>query len=212
MIQPRHISLDFWNTLAQPNPEFARARNQYLAKLSGHTPEWVATEYRGVKRDLDRFAESWGRSYPVGQCWRMFFDRFDASWCLAADVIEETERLFAQHLPTILPETQAQINRLYDLGVTFSIGSNTNFIAGRNLWRLVQKYRLPIEFGLFSDELSVSKPHPTFFGELRARTEGKDITHIGDSYECDIIGSHRANIQGILIKSALDLPGVLARL
>lgn len=211
MTPPRHISLDFWNTLAEPNPLFARARNEYLAKLLGFTPEWVATEYRGIKRELDGEAEREGRSTPVGQCWWRLLRRLDKSTIYTAQIVEETERLFKLYPPTIPYNTRVLINDLFDQGVTFSIGSNTNFIAGHNLWRLVQLHRLPIEFGVFSDDVGYSKPHPTFFGEIKARTEGREVSHIGDSYAHDITGSHLANIQGILIESALDLPGVLAK-
>lgn len=211
MIPPRHISLDFWGTLAQPSVEFALARTQYLVDLFGYTPEWIATQYREVKRELDGEAARDGRSTPVGQCWWRLLERFDESTTLTAEIVDETERLFRLHPPSIPGPTRALINDLFDRGVTFSIGSNTNFIAGRNLWRLVQTYRLPIEFGVFSDEVNCSKPHPTFFGYITSRCEGKEVTHIGDSYIHDITGSHLANIQGVLIKDALDLPRVLSQ-
>ncbi len=211
MTLPRHISLDFWNTLAEPNREFAQARNEYLAKLLDVTPEWVATEYQGVKRELDEEAATDGRSTPVGRCWWRLLERFNKSTIYTFQIVEQTERLFKFYPPRIPDLTRLHIDRLFDKGVTFSIGSNTNFIAGRNLWRLVQTHRLPIEFGVFSDEMNCSKPHPNFFGEMKRRTEGRELLHIGDSYAHDITGSHLANIQGVLIKNALDLPRVLSQ-
>lgn len=214
MTPPRHISLDFWGTLAQPNPSYAIARNGYLAKLFGVPVKEVETKYSQLKRWLDKGAAEVGASIPPDLCWDLLVRNLSPGFSPeddAFDVMCHAEKLFLKNAPIISSETRDQIARLSKQGVTFSIGSNTNFICGERLWGYVKWLRLPFSFGVFSDEIMVSKPHPAFFDKIKEQVKGRELVHIGDSYECDITGSHLANIQGVLIKDALDLSRVLSQ-
>lgn len=214
MTPPRHISLDFWGTLAQANPAYAIARNRYLAALFTVPVKEVETKYTQIKRWLDKGAAEMGASIPPDLCWDLLVRNLSPGFSPeddAFDVMCHVEKLFLKNAPIISPETRGHIIRLAKRGVTFSIGSNTNFIPGERLWKLGIQEGLPLSFGVFSDEIMVSKPHPTFFDKIKEQVKGRELVHIGDSYECDITGSHLAGIQGVLIKDVLDLPRVLSQ-
>jgi hypothetical protein len=70
----RHISLDVWKTLIEPNPAFADARNRFLVAELSLPLTTIVPVYRAVKDGADRMANSKASAFARGRstisCWR----------------------------------------------------------------------------------------------------------------------------------------------
>ena len=196
----KHLSLDFWNTLGQPNPAYAEARNKILADFYDTTPFVAGQLYAQVKATVDRTHAATCAPLPIDICYALLSRAFG----LAPDTggpQYELEEAFAQHPPTMLPEAIEALKRIKASGVTISITSNTNFIRGAAIKTWVFANKFEFDFCLFSDEVGWAKPHQKMFGQLieQSGREPKEIVHIGDSVECDVQGAERAGIRRVWV-------------
>jgi putative hydrolase of the HAD superfamily len=125
----------------------------------------------------------------------------------------DVEQLIERYTPIIYDEntisTLAKIKTFPD--VTLNILSNTGFIKGKTLRKVLHKIGLTeyFDFQLYSDELNVSKPSKHFFNEMLHQVEviRKDklpksqIVHIGDNYFADIEGAIACGINACHINT-----------
>lgn len=215
MSRPLHISLDFWGTLAAPNPAFAKARNEYLAKALGKPLPLVREGYTAVKRFLDDAAEKYGIGMPVEAAWRILFGQFGQQPEYIGHLMSDVRSLFLANPPTISPDTITEMYRLTKAGFTFGIASNTNFVPGQVIRDLLDRHRILFLMSgcLFSDELGYAKPSSHLFARIKERApEGWSICHVGDSLVCDYQPARLAGFDAHQVKNALDLPVYLATL
>lgn len=218
MPQVKHISFDFWNTLAIANPCYARCRSITLGAWAVRTEEFVNTAYKKVKARIDDDTLQ-GDEYTVDDCFHTLVPELNRGGHYYYEVEELKVKLwkdFHWNPPTILPEILTELYRLKALGYTMSIGSNTNFIPGQVIKESVLLKLGIFDYYVFSDEIGVSKPSRDFFYNIRyngcdphmdiARDE---IIHIGDSSEFDYHPAIRFGFQAQEIDSPHDLPRVL---
>ncbi|MGE8424054.1 MAG: HAD family hydrolase, partial [Sphingobacterium siyangense] len=93
-------------------------------------------------------------------------------------------------------------------GKTLSLLSNTAFLDGTVLRRVLEYYELSdfFSFQLYSDEIGVSKPNNTaielVFQKIRQQRtiKKKDIVHIGDNQKADYNGAINYGFNAILIQ------------
>ena len=211
------ISLDVWNTLIRANPEFSIERNLYLAAELSLSIDTINAVYREVKDSADRMAEKSGEcisSMAIYKRFLLLLGRQHYSWLRLRRGLE---RVFATYPPYVLPETIAALQWLQKQGIALSIASNTNFIRGEALYRIVlNTWGIDWKFFVFSDQLLQAKPHPHFWNIVvkRAKTyvgaKPWEILHIGDNKICDGACS-TANIQFQHIKKPTELVRVLER-
>lgn len=94
-------------------------------------------------------------------------------------------------------------------GKTINILSNTAFIQGSVLRRVLEYYELSdyISFQLYSDETGYSKPNKEVFDMVFHKANNAndvsraEIVHIGDNEIADFEGARKAGLQSILIKN-----------
>ncbi len=192
----RHVSFDFWNTLARPNPEFAAERDRMLSHITGESPEKVRAVYRACKTFLDATAEAAGNGQSTDAAYAFFFRTLTggvADHATLTKLANGFRDAFWLQPPLIEPSTLGALEALAEKGCSISVLSNTNFIGGHLLSKLLDIRSLNlIKFQLYSDQHAVSKPHPAFFDLLadygtslgRAR-ERIEILHVGDNRVCD---------------------------
>jgi FMN phosphatase YigB (HAD superfamily) len=209
------VSFDFWNTFAIPNPEYAKARNEYLESNYGITKD----DYKAVKNHLDYYAETNGLAttplmaismlFPFGK-----FEEIDLN-----EVYNDFLRMFNENPPTISNEVKESLLILDSKNMDWVITSNTNFIGGAHLARFIgralgDEYKVHWCGGTFSDVVGCSKPRPTIFETSRRRvrtstlhTEMKpsSILHIGDNFECDYVGAKKYGFRSALIETPQDI-------
>lgn len=194
----KHISLDFWNTIADPNPDYADKRTSYLANRYNVEYETARDIYTHQKLHIDGMCELNGSANSVLQSHIALCRRIDTSPKFGD--IEDAEynmqrmnELFHQYPPHIPRKTIKAIYRAQDNGVTVSISSNTNFISGVELHKYMNSVGIWPDFALYSDIIGYSKPHENFFKQVIFNAQVKhkfDITtdkilHIGDHHVCD---------------------------
>jgi FMN phosphatase YigB (HAD superfamily) len=197
----KHVSLDFWNTMAHPNPEFAHLRNSVLATLLRRSHEDVRLAYRKVKDAADADAERGVHPTKDG-IYAQFLGELGVDPSLADHVAKTLELCFIKNKPLIDPEILENLVSLSMRGVTFSIASNVNFIDGPTIVkakdlrikpaeaRKANPMMSPVfEFAVFSCAAGFSKPNPLFWqcvlDSVPFGVRSRDVLHIGDNAICD---------------------------
>lgn len=210
----RHLSLDFWNTLASPNPEFGKARLAFMAEYL-HLPEGQVKEaYRFVKTASDTAAERFGSACTCDEIYGRLLSQVGSPDADGIVLRNGLDALFQEHPPIVLRQNIEALLALQSKGVLLSIASNTNFISGSVLDAIVlSTWGVTWAFQVFSDQVGMSKPNPGFWGTVAKKTwcSGglRDATwHVGDNLICD--GSCRiAGIRFLRVGSPADLALVL---
>jgi FMN phosphatase YigB (HAD superfamily) len=202
------ISLDFWGTIARPNPLYSAARTEYFSELFGVEPEVAHAKYIQVKRHADTAAENFGVAYhPLAQI-RMLMNERLTRRVDATDVFHDIMSIVAKNPPIVEESMYSALRRtstIFVIGIT----SNTNFIPGRMLDVLIPDY---FAKSSWSDQVGMCKPSSEIFNETRrsmALRKGltlypQDIIHIGDNYKCDYLGATRYGFQGCKVSDPAD--------
>ena len=201
----QHISFDLWLTLIKSHPEFKDKRNQ-LFKDFFDVPKNI-NEIAGAIRHFDVFCND------TNQRTGLNFDTFEIYY-LILDALEmnldnistqnmsvfynECELLFLEYKPLLLVDDIENILKdLKNNNISINILSNTAFIRGRTLRKLLEFYGLTnyFNFQLYSDETGFSKPNPKMF-ELVLESANVikpikkiEILHVGDNVIADYNGA-----------------------
>lgn len=210
MLYPfKHASFDVWNTLITANPAYAAARTKWIADNFNISLEQAKFVFTHVKKYADGISELNGTQVPTDDLYELLVRHIDGycSTIFALNMRDDFEKLFIANLPTVDPLLVTALKQLVADGVTISIGSNTNFMAGKIMKKYVlDPLDIPFSFMLFSDEEWHAKPHPNFFGVMYNKVEDlhtnitkSQVIHIGDSERADVLGAQEANMHGILV-------------
>jgi putative hydrolase of the HAD superfamily len=220
----KHISFDFYNTFATPNPTFAKERNDLLANLFGLTDDEIKKIYKTLKDFYDSCAAQDGVAGTPILAWSSFLDvlneNFDSmdAWQITSPVAiyNDVAELFVQYPPSLAPNIETLLDRLSQDNITFSITSNTNFVGGYVLDQVIYDMLINVSpdqwFTLYSDDVGVSKPHriifETMFSTLnlaRRDVQKSEVLHVGDMQETDIVGAEQFGINALLISNPDEL-------
>lgn len=205
----RHISCDFWGTLAKSNPLFTETRIAFIREnfLPSRSDSAISTAIEKVGRWADEVNMKTGVSISSMELYQKVFAFLDIELDAVQlqNLLIEIERIFIQFPPFLLNDYLLEdFKQLHDTGYSFSIGSNTAYIPGGILLKSMKKMGLTefFSFYVFSDEINCSKPYPKFFEAVAsgARPFKKDeILHIGDNYEADLVGATGIGIKALLV-------------
>lgn len=207
-----HISFDVWNTLIIANPAFAAARTGYLAWALKRDTAEVKDAYTRVKKQVDTAAEDTGVGYTTPEVYAKLFEALNVEYndIFAEALMYDVNDLFLRHPPTIVDSVKRLIALARSRGLTVSIGSNSNFISGRQMYPwLLSQFDHAFSYGVFSDLERTAKPSATFFGRVidnarQCRGQGAvpphAIVHVGDNPICDGWGADEVGIRGLLVK------------
>lgn len=193
-----HISLDFWNTIASPNPEFAAARNFFLSKVCDIDEQIVAKLYTTTKKELDELILHQAVHITPYFCYQQLWYNVpfaNKSADLFRSIEHKINDLFKYYPPIISDELITALLRLRENNIKLSIASNTNFISGQLLYAELHKalkrnkYNKKIShinelfsFAYFSDLIGTSKPNRLFFELIKINIDNtQSAIHIGDS-------------------------------
>ena len=108
----------------------------------------------------------------------------------------------------IYPKIQLLFEEIVEQEKTISVLSNTAFIKGVTLRKLMSYYELEnyFSFQIFSDETGFSKPNKEIFQlvynqiEILKSVEKKEVLHIGDNIIADYNGAIEFGFDALLIK------------
>lgn len=211
----RHVSLDLWLTLIRSNPAFKPARMRCFMKHFGITGPFQRghQEFQQFDRLFNAVNEATGQSLTRHQMLYIILahlgkDVEAVPMSVVDRFYEDCEALFFEHRPQLTdPGIAPALHAMREAGITLSILSNTGFILGASLRKMIPLLGLDncFDFQLYSDEIGSSKPSPHAFAELYRNAtkirplEKSEILHLGDNPKADYDGARAAGMSAILL-------------
>lgn len=202
----QHISFDFWNTIALPNPQFKEKRAQLIRSFfNGQVSN----------NEIDLAFLKIGKEYndwqELGNPTVSPLDLLESALKeLRPDLIKNSlhlhhsiNNIFLEYPPVIEPSFFDLVVLMRNNGKTCSITSNTAFIPGAIIVMFLSNLRLlhHFEFIIFSDEFGFGKPCDKVFNELFNKAlqktsvmSKKSILHVGDSLKADYMGAMKSGL------------------
>lgn len=221
MLAYKHYSFDLWLTLIKSNPNFKEERTRYFFNRFNYAQKTlndVALIFRQVDLMCNSINEKTGKNISAEEMYLMVISTINDHTFLRDIDLEELysdmEKLVFKFMPMVYsPETAIVLSQLKRAnGNTISILSNTGFIKGKTLRKVLTAINLDafFDFQLYSDEEGMSKPNRNFFKlmfdkiiENREDQDFKlnDVIHVGDNLRADIYGANSFGINSRLINS-----------
>ncbi|MEO7214617.1 HAD family hydrolase [Mucilaginibacter sp.] len=218
----QHYSFDLWLTLLKSNPDFKAERAKYFHKNHNalhKSEEEVAKIFRQVDLMVNAVNEKSGKNIDADEMYLMVLNFIHDS-NLDLDEVDtdhlhlKMEELLFQYPPALYSGvTFSSLQHLkQNSGGTFSLLSNTGYITGKTLRKVLALHKLDdfFDFQLYSDEVGMSKPNREFFKLMLNNIDicrpGRsvpltDIIHIGDNPKNDIVPATAIGIDSLLINS-----------
>jgi putative hydrolase of the HAD superfamily len=213
----RHFSFDLWLTLIRSNPQFKQKRAEllmefFMVKLK---PEKVREIIHYYDVLSNRISEITGKHMDMEKIYLLVLRKAGVNIgqldnSLLLNFYKETETLFMKYKPVLMyPDIDRLFKKMVEHGKTINILSNTAFIQGSVLRRVLEYYELSdyVSFQLYSDETGYSKPNKEVFDMVFHKANNAndvsraEIVHIGDNEIADFEGARKAGLQSILIKN-----------
>lgn len=213
----RHVSFDLWLTLIKSNPVFKQKRDALLKEYFEipHSIEAISARIRMWDLRFNALNEASGKNIDADEMVLLILSDLDCDIKKLDPTIMEAyystmEELFFRFHP-LLYEDQLlpYLNQLAGKGITLSILSNTGFIKGKTLRKLLGILEIEplLKFQVYSDEVGCSKPSKEAYRHILDNIkpfntlESKSILHIGDNPNADVRGALNNGMQAALINS-----------
>ncbi|WP_166920310.1 HAD family hydrolase [Flavobacterium poyangense] len=212
-----HLSFDLWLTLIKSNPEFKQRRNLLFKDFFeiNHGIEKVNEVVRYYDVLCNNINEKTGLNLDTYEIYYLILSALDVDMDKngtdrLSQFYDHTEELFLEYKPVLIyPEIQKMFKDVTDQGKSINILSNTAFIKGRTLRKVLQHYELIdyFKFQIYSDEVGFSKPNQEIFqlvlDEISTykKIEKKEVLHIGDNSIADYDGALKFGFSAHLLKN-----------
>lgn len=214
----QHFSFDLWLTIIKSHPAFKLKRDQLLMDFFEIKTDFETVRERIRHYDVlcNKINEKTGLQLDTDEIYYLILGSLNVEIAeISADKMKDfytqKEYLFLEYLPILIdPEIAQLFKKMKSKGKTISILSNTAFIKGATLRKMLAFYGLDeyFSFQLYSDETGFSKPNPLLFNIMKTSalqynskiSSNKDIVHIGDNPYADYEGALSAGISAILVK------------
>lgn len=212
-----HLSFDLWLTLIKSNPEFKRKRNLLFKDFFEiNSPiEKITEVVRYYDVLCNNINEKTGLNLSTYEIYYLILAALDVDLRLngverLAEFYNETEVLFFNNKPELIfPDIKLQFEEIVAQGKSINILSNTGFIKGKSLRKLMLHYELAdfISFQIYSDEVGFSKPNKEIFQLVFDRVkeskkiQKNEILHIGDNSIADYNGAVNFGFEAYLLKN-----------
>jgi putative hydrolase of the HAD superfamily len=211
-----HLSFDLWLTLIKSNPEFKQKRNFLFRDFFeiDHEIEKVNEIVRYYDVLCNAINEKNGLNIDTYEIYYLILSALNVNIDkIGTDRLfqfyNHTEELFLEYKPVLLfSDIQKMFEEITNQGKTINILSNTGFIKGKTLRKLLEYYNLSeyFTFEIYSDEVGFSKPNPKIFQLVfdkinkYKKVEKKDVLHIGDNAIADYNGALEFGFNAHLLK------------
>jgi len=201
----KHISFDLWLTLIKSDPEFKKKRDLLFKEYFNIDKpiEEVAAAIRKFDILTNTINEKAGKNFDTFEIYYLILDHlgidielFDST--RLAKFYSLTEDLLMRYKPVVLHGyIPAFLEKLHSEGITMNILSNTAFIKGSALRKVLSHHGLDkyFTFQLYSDETGFSKPSPHMY-QLAYNEIGTicnmakhEVLHVGDNKVSDYNGA-----------------------
>lgn len=211
-----HLSFDLWLTLIRSNPEFKRKRNLLFKNFFEiNAPiEKVNEVVRYYDVLCNNINEKTGLNLNTYEIYCLILSALEVDLQLngvdkLAEFYNETEVLFFNNKPELIfPDIKLQFEEIVAEGKSINILSNTGFIKGKSLRKLMTHYELAdlFSFQIYSDEAGFSKPNKEIFQLVfdqvnqSKKVLKNEILHIGDNGIADYNGAINFGFEAHLLK------------
>lgn len=212
----KHLSFDLWLTLIKSSPEFKKKRNLLFKDFFeiDYSIDKVTEVVRYYDVLCNSINEKSGLNIDTFEIYYLILNELnvninDVGIDKLRQFYKETEFLFMEFKPDLIyPEIQLLFKGIVEQDKTISILSNTAFIKGVTLRKLLSYYDLEeyFSFQIYSDETGFSKPNKEIFqlvyNEIDSfrPIEKKDVIHIGDNEIADYDGAINFGFGALLLK------------
>lgn len=211
-----HLSFDLWLTLIKSHPEFKQKRNLLFKDFFeiDHKIEKVNEVVRHYDVLCNNINENTGLNLDTYEIYYLILGGLGVDLSkYEIDKLYEfynhTEELFLNYKPVLLyPDIKKMFVDVKNEGKSINVLSNTGFIKGKTLRKLMDYYELAdyLKFQIYSDEVGFSKPNKEIyqlvFDEISKskKIEKKDVLHIGDNVVADYNGALKFGFNAHLLK------------
>lgn len=212
----QHLSFDLWLTLIKSNPEFKNRRNLLFKDFFelDCAIEKVTEVVRYYDVSCNNINEKTGLNIDTFEIYYLILNALnvninDFEIEKLSQFYKETELLFMRFKPDLIyPKIEFLFKEIVEQEKTISVLSNTAFIKGVTLRKLISYYELEnfFSFQIYSDETGFSKPNKEIFQlvynqiENLKLVEKKEVLHIGDNKIADYNGAIEFGFDALLIK------------
>ena len=211
-----HFSFDLWLTLIKSNPQFKSKRNLLFKDF--FEVECAIEKVNEVVRYYDVLCNNINENTGLNiDTYEIYYLILNALNVKVNDIdtkrlnlfYKETELLFMEYKPQLLfPKIDSLFDEIKAQGKTMNILSNTGFIKGYTLRKIIADYQLDqyFDFQIYSDEIGFSKPnHKTFqlvYDQINSSKQliKKEVLHIGDNSIADYDGAIKFGFAAHLLK------------
>ena len=208
----KHVSFDLWQTLIRPNPDFRIKRAKIIAErynIKNKTLTEIIQFIVEQDKLIDRQNETNDTKMPAIEMYEFVLRQMNVSSSRsipeeAGFLLNTSNELFLEFPPELLnPQIPDILHSLKSKGIMLSIGSNTGFVEGNILKKLLEKSGILhyFSFLVFSDEIKSSKPSARFFRQILEKSAfpQSQILHIGDNPTADYQGAIDFGFDALLI-------------
>lgn len=213
----QHLSFDLWLTLIKSNPEFKNKRNLLFKDFFevDYSIDKVTEVVRYYDVLCNNINEKTGLNIDTFEIYYFILNALNVNIDeigieRLSEFYKEAEMLFMKFKPDLIyPKIQFLFKEIVEQEKTISILSNTAFIKGVTLRKLLLHYELEnyFSFQIYSDETGFSKPSKEIFelvhNEIKSlkSIEKKEVLHIGDNKIADYEGAIKFGFDALLIKN-----------
>ena len=214
-----HYSFDLWLTLIKSNPLFKPARIEYFFEnynFSKKTKVEIKKIFRKVDLMCNLINEKVGKNVDAMEMYLMVLYLLDEKdhgidEIEMAELYQQMEELVLKNTPILLNQNiRPTLIKIREQGATTSILSNTGFIKGTTLRKVLTKLKLLdlFDFVIFSDEIDMSKPNNQIYELLYDKVKvikksnsikKEKIVHIGDNYTADYLGAKDFGFNAVFV-------------
>ena len=211
----KHLSFDLWLTLIKSNPEFKSKRNLLFKEYFDIdcSLEKVTEVVRYYDVLINNINEKTGLNVDTFEIYCLILNALNVKIDEIeiknlADFYKETELLFMQFKPNLIyPQIHLLFKEIVEQEKTINVLSNTGFIKGDTLRKLINNFELDqyFSFQLYSDETGFSKPNVKMFelvyDQIKKNKIVKklEVLHIGDNKIADYNGAINFGYNALLI-------------
>jgi putative hydrolase of the HAD superfamily len=214
-----HYSFDLWLTLIKSNPLFKPARIEYFFEnynFSKKNKIEIKKVFRKVDLMCNLINEKVGKNVDAMEMYLMVLYLLDEKdhgidAIEMAELYQKMEELVLENLPILLNQNiRPTLIKIREQGATTSILSNTGFIKGTTLRKVLTKLKILdlFDFVIFSDEIDMSKPndkiYELLYNEVKVLKKSNSIkkekiVHLGDNYTADYLGAKNFGFNAVFV-------------
>ncbi len=212
----QHISFDCWLTLIRSHPSYKPKRDELFKEFFGisHSPQEISDVVRHFDLYCNNQNELTGENIETNEIYMMILKHLgftSVEHKKLNDFYHETELLLFKYMPLIMwPNIKSFLHKLKAENIGMNILSNTGFIKGRTLRKLMRHYEIEqyFDFQIYSDECGYSKPSENIFKAVYQNAKlqqpclsSSKILHVGDNRVADYDGAKKYGFNAFLIQN-----------